>query len=58
MTPGQIAFEAYRAIKPVAFNGDPVPDWDHIQGDKEATHAAWEEAASAVVLDYLKTRKQ
>ncbi len=45
---GRVAFEAYRESKPVAFNGDDVPGWDDIGGDKEATHKAWEDSARAV----------
>ena len=47
---GQVAFEAYRdTYGAVAFDGKPIPAWDDLEGNAEATRAAWQMAALAAV---------
>lgn len=46
-TLGQVAFEAYRREVRVAFNGDPIPEWDKLDNGAPARRG-WEAAAQAV----------
>jgi hypothetical protein len=46
---GRIAFEAYREhVGAVAHDGNPIPEWDQLDGDRAATHEAWQQAGYAV----------
>ena len=46
---GRIAFESYRAsCAGLTYDGKPIPEWDNLDGDREATQQAWQAAGSAV----------
>lgn len=46
-TLGQLAFEAYRAEVEIAFNGDPIPEWDRLDNGAPARRG-WAAAAAEV----------
>lgn len=52
---GRLAYEAYcSAVGGVAWNGDELPDWEHLASDK--VRAGWVTAAIAVAHDVLDQR--